>query len=279
MNSIYLHSKKTKIEKYYIYLLILFVLYSIYKNSILVYLGTKLVTFSIFKSILFPIISIGISYLCQKFLLKEKSEDHFLFYTLMLNMTMPVQMSIIIFLIVNIIINLLTVFVFKNTKFNYYCLYKVLIVGLLILLKQNTYANDLELIGKYSYNLIDVFFGRGISGIAISSMFFIIISFLILNSNFYYKNDIPIISLIVYLIGTFILKIAFGKIIILNSMILFAFVFFTTFNEYSPVEKKHRIIYSILIAVLTLVFTYLIDTHDGVFLAIFIASLLNYLWL
>lgn len=275
MNNIYVHNKKNNLNLLYIISFILLIFYGFYKNGILL---REFGIISMIKPLIIPSVTIIINLLFSK-IKKIKFLNNNLIYLLLISLMVPSNMSIILFSIIILIVSILLYFVIDkiNLKFNVVAVIKLLIMLLLFVLGKNSYLNSIEQAHVYSYDLLDVFLGRGISGICSSSILLILIGYLILYTNEYYKKEIPIISLCVYLLGTVVMKLVFHKVFIINALIIYSMVFIAPINEYSPVGKNKKIIYSILIGILTLLFTYFITAYDGVILAILISSLINYI--
>ncbi len=279
MNDNYLHEKKNNINTIYLIVLSFLIAFGFYKNGILVFKEFSNNYIMLFKPILFPILSIGISILFDFIFNKSLKLNDNSIYLLLVSMIIPVNTSILLFIFLNLIFNILIKFVFDkcNLRINYVALFKLIIIGVLIFFNKYNYANNLEIIKKYSYDLIDIFIGRGISGVCSSSILFSFLGYIFLSLNKYYKNEIPIISIISYMVLVLIFKFAFNHVIIINSLIIFAFIFIAPLNSFSPAIKKDKVIYSILTGILTFIFTYFVNMYDGVIIAILIASTINYL--
>lgn len=279
MSENYLHEKDNNLNKLYLLALSFLIVFGFYKNGILVFKEFSDNYVMLFKPLLFPIISIIIScffeYIFNK---KIKASDNMLFMIL-LSMIIPVNTNLLIFLILSLIFNFSIYFVFDkiDLKLNYVALFKLILILVLLLINKYNYANNLEMIKKYSYDLLDIFIGRGVSGVASSSILFSLLGYFILCLNKYYKNEIPLISFGVYFSLVLLFKIVFKHVIILNSMIIFVLIFIAPINNFSPAIKKERIIYSILLGILTFICTYFINMYDGVIIAILISSGINYI--
>ena len=278
MNSSYIHSKKNNINLLYMICIVSLVLFGFYKNGILLYkeLNNKII---LLKPLIFPLIAYIVPSLISLIKNHKYELDDNIIYMLLLSLCIPIKTSIILFLIFSIAVSLLFYFVIDNLNINinYICLFKLILIGILAITHKYIYANDLELLNKYSYDLKSIFFGRGISGINSSSILLIIISYFVLCINYYYKRELPIISLAVYFMFSFIFKIFFHHVIVFNSMIVYSFVFLETLSLFSPAEKKEQIIYSILVGILTFFLTYYVNRFDGVIIAILISSLINFI--
>lgn len=279
MSENYLHEKENNLNKLYLLALIFLIAFGFYKNGILVFKKFSDNYVMLFKPLLFPLINIIIScffeYIFNK---KIKISDNTIFMIL-LSMIVPVNTNLLIFLSLNIIFSFIIYFVFDkiNLRLNYVALFKLILILVLLVINKYNYANNLELIKKYSYDLLDIFIGRGISGVASSSILFSILGYFILCLNKYYKNEIPLISFSVYFLLVLIFKVLFNHVIVLNSMIIFALIFIAPINNFSPAIKKERIIYSIVLGILTFICTYFINMYDGVIIAVMISSGINYI--
>ena len=89
--------------------------------------------------------------------------------------------------------------------YNKTALGKLLLILLCILFSTYSYPNMLEINYNYSFNIIDYIFGREVGGIASTSIILILISFIILSFWAVYKRSIPIVSFIIYIIGSLLL--------------------------------------------------------------------------
>ncbi len=266
----YLHSKNNDLSKYYLYIFLPMIFYGFYKNGILVYSGLKMLL-----PLMFPIISFSITLIVDYVLHKKVDINEKYVYFIIIAMITSINMNLFLFSLLILLFNLLYEFLLKKTNVNCIAIFKIVMVVLLTILNKNIYSNELELIHKYSFNLMDIIMGRGISGVCSSSIIMIIIAYFILSINTYYKKEIPVISLVTYFLGTIILKIVLHKGIIINGMILFVIVFASAINKYSPITKFKKIIYSVILGLLTLIFTYFINVYDGVIIALLITSLIN----
>ena len=278
MNDNYLHSKKNNLNILYLLMSIILIVFGFYKNGILVYkeITNKIV---LFKPIIFPITSIIVSLIYTLIKNKKIEITDNLVYMLILSLCIPVKTSIILFLVLDIIFSALLEFAIPKIKINinYIALFKLIIIAILYFMNKYTYQNELELIDRYSYNIANIFIGRGISGVCSSSILIIIISYILFCTNYYYKKEIPAISIGLYMIVALLLKFIFHKVIIINSLILFSLVFIAPLSKYSPASMKERYIYALVVGVLTVIFSYFINAYDGVIMAILLSSPLNYL--
>ena len=277
MNNGFLHYKKNNLNILYLIICSMLILFDFYKNGILVYKAFPNNIIMLLKPLVFPIISLLVTFIFNFIFEKKFRINDNIIYFLLLSMIIPINTSIIIFFVIILALNLLNYFIINkfNLSINYVVLFKIFIIAILILLNKYNYANNLEIVGKYSYNLMDIFIGRGISGVCSSSIILILIGYAVFSTNIYYKNDIPLISIGVYAVCALLLKLIFSKVIIINSLIIFSLVLIAPLNNFSPAIKKQRIIYSVVLGILTCLFTYYINMYDGVTLAILVSSFIN----
>ena len=119
-------------------------------------------------------------------------------YGLMVGMIIPINTSIILFISGMLGSLFLIVFLEKKVSFNIVCFVKIAIIGLLIIFKNYEYANVTELSQAYAFSFIDMLFGRGIGGVCSSSIIWIIIGFVYLMMDYYYKKEIPLYAIVSY---------------------------------------------------------------------------------
>ena len=148
------------------------ILFGFYKNGILVYKAFPNNIIMLLKPLVFPIISLLVTFIFNFIFEKKFRINDNIIYFLLLSMIIPINTSIIIFFVIILALNLLNYFVINkfNLSINYVVLFKIFIIAILILVNKYNYANNLEIVGKYSYNLMDIFIGRGISGVCSSSI-------------------------------------------------------------------------------------------------------------
>lgn len=275
----YIHTKKKEafIVIDYLIAFIPLIIYGIYKNGYLIYQKGLIDFFAIFK----PLIFIGISligytiyiYLKEKrFKLNYELINYLVFSLIFSSNTNYLIYTIGIILL--IILNL----VFKDSKFNEVALLKILLVGLLIAKFNYTYANILEANYSYSYNYWDLLMGHQIGAWATTSFVLILISLIFLIYQKSIKGIIPVFSYLFYFIFTalyLLISQKFNFYLLFNPNILFAFVFVASNYFHTPNARKYQFLYSLLLGILTVIFTNILNYNEGVFLAIFLLSILN----
>lgn len=282
MNNILIHKKSSlsKIYMNYFIALIPLIIYGIYKNGILLYIDGSISFINVFKPLLLPIIG-GLSGLFVHFVInREFKFNPLILYGLIVGMIVPISTNILIFLVAIIALLFLSKYLEKYFSFNTICFVKLIIVGFLLIFKMCEYANVTELAHDYAFSFIDIIFGRGIGGISSSSIILIIVGYIYLLSDYYYKKEIPLYGLLSYILVILISYIFIKdfSIIINNifaSSVLFTFVFIAPMSEFSPYTPKGKLIFGISIGVLSALFTIFIGSFEASIIAILIVSIAN----
>jgi len=199
-------------------------------------------------------------------------------YGVVIGMIMPISTNILVFTLALIGLLFLSNYLETKISFNVICMAKLILVLLLLLLNIYEYANTVELTKEYAFSFIDIIFGRGIGGVCSSSLIWIVIGFSYLLTDYYYKKQIPIYALISYVVVTLITGLIiqdFG--IVLNSIfassVWFAFVFIAPISQFSSYTLKGKIVFGILIGVISALLTLIIGSFESAILAILIASI------
>ena len=272
------------ILSYYLCILLLS-LYATYKNGYLLY-RKELISFgNIFKLIILIILTLIITYLIDYYFKRKEYNikslikiDYNPIYNCLILLTLPININTIYYLIILFIFNILNNIInIKNI--NIYIIYRFIIILLLIILGNYSYSNIYELNIDTSLNFFDMFMGRSIGCIGTTNHFMIIISFLILLTTKSFKKEIPLTSLITYII-CIIISILFKFNIfnnldmLLNSTYLFGITFIATIPNFSPVSIKGKIIYGISVGLFSFILNHLINPFEGVFISIIIANIL-----
>ena len=286
MNS-HLKSKYSNFNIVLMYYVIVSILtiYATYKNGIVLFNKHLIGFISIFKPIIIVLIAtfipLLINYLYKTFIKKEKyilKEDYFPVYMSLISLSLPININIFLFLGLTIIFSIFRLF--YKFSINYYAIIKLLTILLLIVLGKYTYASLYDLNIETNLTTLDLLFGRGIGGLATTNIILLVICYLILCFNFTYKKEIPIISFVSYIFTIVIYSIIFHSNIILNikelinSEFIFAIIAIATMSFYSPVDFKSRVIFAILIGILSFIFNLIFNIYEGVFIAIIVSNIL-----
>ena len=286
--SSYLKSKNSNIKIIAIYYVVIMLLtiFAVYKNGIILYQKNLISFIEIFKPLLIVLMSIIISYVTNYLIIKVIKKDNYIikedydsiFMTLII-LSFPLNINIIYYFLLLILFSVIKAF-YNYNKINYYVVIKLLIILLLYILGKYSYLTIYDLSVETNLTTLDMFLGRSYGGLATSNILLIIICYFILFLNPSYKKEIPLISLLTYFVLTIICAILFKSSIITGiknlicSEFIYGVVFIATISFYSPLIYKDRIIYAILIGVLSFIFNNIINIFDGVFVAIFITNII-----
>lgn len=274
-----INHSKYNLDFYYKFMIVLcipFLVYGIFKNSIMVYSESK----AIFLG-LKPIISLCFYVLGGLFLdkkLLKRRMNKYLFSAILLWMILPVITPLWLSLIAFI---LLFFIIYKEIlKINPIILTKLIIVIILFAISCYTYQNYNEASGKYLYSFIDLFYKNQVGGMATSNLILVTISFVIILFNPLYKKNIALSSLSGYFL-TLLLFVVLGKdtrhyveLMILASS-LFDICFLAPMNEYSSYTQKGQILFGFFVGIIGALFEVIFNPYEGIALAILLASILK----
>ena len=272
----YLHYGKDKnsLVKAYFIALIPLLLFSFYKNGILLY-QNKLISFiDMFIPLYFYIISVLVGFLVAH--LNKSDKREYVLYALILACTISINTNMLLYPIVLFVSLFIASFLQKKKEFNLLASTRILLI-LALLLNSYSYMNVAEKIEAFNYNYLDIFIGYGVGGLASNSLFCCFIAFLILSFNKFYKKVIPIASsfsaFIVFILLFFITKNEIYLENLLNGSLYFAFVFVGTDLYVSPYTKMGKIIYGLVIGLFTALLSILVPIYEAPYLVILLVSL------
>ena len=250
-------TKKDLIKKYFIALIPL-IIFSIYKNGLLLYQNDLINISKVFIPIYFYLISILIG--------------------LIISCSISINTNMLIYpvlLFVSLFISKVILNKFKF-KYNVLSLSRIILI-LALLLNVYSYLNIAEKLGKFNYNYFDLFIGHGIGGLANTSLLILIFSLIILCSNKYYKKIIPLTSSLSFIIITIVYILITKDYnhlnILLNGFNYFSFIFIAPDIYITPVCKEGMFLYGLLIGILTSILNLCGITYEASFISIFIFSL------
>lgn len=269
----------SKIINTWIFALIPLIIYGFYKNGIILYVNEEINFLNIFRPLLLPILGIIIGGLVNVVSKKKEIINLNLLNGLLVGMTLPLTTNIFIFSLITFGLLFANVFIEKKFKFNIACLIKLAVVIVLIILKQYGYANSLELLNTHAYNFMDILFGRQIGGVSSTSVIWIIVGFIYLLTNYYYKKEIPLIAYLAYSIicglsFIFTKDISNTIDLLVSATPIFGFVFLAPISDYSPATFKGRILFAVLLGLFTAILSFVIEI-EAPFVAILVVSLLS----
>lgn len=276
-NCFYLHYEKDKKSLIYTYFwaLIPLILFSFYKNGILLYQNNYISFIDMFLPFYFYLVSMGIGYLVA--LIKKENKWEFLLYSLIISCTVSINTNMFIYPVLLFVLLFIMSCISEKKSFNLVSGVRVFLV-LALLLQQYSYLNVGEKIGAFNYSLWDTFMGFGISGIGTSSLFLQLICFLILIFNKFYKRSIPIIASCFYFLSFFFLYCITKDVVclenILSGTVYFAFLFVGADLYATPNTKKGMILYGGVIGFLTFILSLILPIYEAPYIAIFIISFL-----
>lgn len=242
------------------------ILAGLYKNGIKLYILNNVGIYGLLLPLIFDILgfSIGalVNIIYERIIKKNKdSLKDIIFssfhpiYGLLISSIISINTNIFLFLLITFILLLLSKFI-KESKVNIVALTTLIIILIMDLTGSFTFLNIYEISNKLNLNSLDYLIGRGSGGINTSHVLLLTISLLILFNKNYYKREIPIYSLIVYIICMIIYTIInnnIGSLLdnIFANGILFSFIFIATDPLSSPYTIKGRITYGIIIGLVT----------------------------
>ena len=278
MNSIpYVHYSKDKnslLKTYYIALIPL-ILFSFYKNGIMLYQNSFISFLDLLIPLCFYLISIGIGILVS-YLNKENKWEYIL-YSLIIACSISINTNKIVYPIVLFIALFTTSYLAKKRDFNFLAASRVIII-LALLMGTYSYLNVAEKLNAFNYDIFDLFWGYEISGLATSSLFFLCISTIILFTNRFYKKIILLMAslsfLLIFLILYFITKDTSFLSSLLNGSIYFGFLFVASDLTHSPNTKTGMMIYGLLIGVVTAILGMFLPIYEISYISILLVSFL-----
>lgn len=275
------------ISIYYLSILLL-TIYSTYKYGVFLYQKQLISFIVIFKplilvllSIFIPIVINYLYYKMKNIKYNIKNDYDPIFFTL-ITLTLPININVLIYALFLIIFSIIKLF--YKLKLNYYSIYKLLFIILLIVLNKYSYLSLYDLNIETNFTTLDLFLGRSIGGLSTSNILLLLIIYLILFLNKAYKKDIPIYSFVSYFISLIIYSILFRKSIIINikelisSEFIFGIILISTIPHFSPVENKDKIVYGLLVGILSFIFNKLTNIYEGIFIAIVISNIIIYIY-
>ena len=275
MNRIYINSKIT-IDKYilrYIYGLIPLIIYGIYKNGILLY-NLNLINFlEIFKMLYLLIISL-IIYTIYCLIFKKKIKLNLeVLNILIIPLFVPPSVNILIYTITLFIGLIINHYLSKVLKYNNTTFMILFILLFLIIFKNYNYLNLAEATKSYSFSFLDLLFGRNTAGIASSSIIIGLLLIIYFSIFTIYKKEITLSSIISFILLIGLLN-NFNIVNILNGNAILSLILIAPDMLSTPIKRNEKIIYGIIIGLLSAIFTQYIDNYCGSIIAILLISII-----
>ncbi len=265
MNKTYLKAKDNiKSINLNIFIALLPLLFTgFYKNGLKLYINNLVSVYGLFKPLLFDIIGllcgiiVNIIYNRIKKSNNKVFNDFYPLYGLLIASVISINTNIALFTTSTFILLLISKLL-NNNKINIIAFTSLIIIFISNLLGQFTYLNLYEQKNTLTLNSLDYLIGRGSGGINTTYILVLIISLIVLSVNRYYKKEIPLYSSITFISCLTFYLIFTNKIgTILDNIftngILFSYIFIAPEFLTSSYTKKGKIIYSIIIGVVTFI--------------------------
>lgn len=281
MNKSYIFSKENNHENYFFLAVIPLLIYGLYKNGYLLISNHYITTRMLIKVIIYPLISILIAYLLG--LIFKKNKKELLKFGIIAGLTAPYNFNMIAYFSIVIGVMFLLMYVPNRLKINEPALLITILIILNSIYNNSVIFNPMELTNQYKFSLFDLFFGRGVSFIYTSSIFWLLVSYLILTNIKTYKRNIFIYEFITYLICFFIYVICTkdftsSAIIFLNGITFFSFIFLSPVNTSSPSINFEMKVYAIFTSLLSFILVFILKIFTGAVIAVLISSIIYRLY-
>lgn len=277
MNKTYIFSKENNKENLFYLAVLPLILYGLYKNGYLLISNHYITYKMLIKVIIYPVLSTLMGYILAKIF--KKKESNLLRFGVIAGLTAPYNFNIIAYFSIVIGIMFLVIYVPNRLKINESAFLITILIVLNAIFNNSVLFNPMEVTSYYKYSLFDLFFGRGASFIYTSSIFWLLISYIILSFIKIYKKNIFIYEISTYLI-CFLLYIFITKeftpnmITFFNGITFFSFIFLSPINETSPSINTEVIVYSIFTAVLSFILVFILNLFTGAVIAVLVSSIL-----
>ena len=271
-------TRKTS-NKFYEALLLLILIpiigFSLYKYGYLDYSKGLVSIITSFKVLWLLLINIIITFLSSTFL---KDNYPYRYYeTIILTLLLPSRIPYIVDIVGVLIYNLNRKYLYNNC-FNNIAISKLLITVFLMALNKNNYLSLYQEQVNSLYTISDLLWGASIGSIGSNNLIILILSYLLLSNISIYKKDIPGYAFLSYILTLGIYGLINNNLIALmkltlNSTVLFSIIFVSSINISSPVGKKLRRIYGILVGILSFIFL-TINPYDAGVIGIIISNII-----
>ena len=251
------------------------VIFSWYKFGYLDYSKNLVSLVSSFKVGWLLLINIIITYFIQ-FLVKDKY-PYYYYEIVLLTLLLPIRIPYFIDILVVLIYNILRKHL-NNYHFNSVAIFKLIITLILMVMGKNNYLSLYQEQVASIYKTSDLVWGASIGSIGSTNLVVLILSYLLLCNVDIYKKDIPWYALIGYSLTLGIYGFINNSIIdliklTLNSTVIFSFIFISTINISSPIGKKLKRIYGLLVGIISFIFLQ-INPYDAAVIAVVISNLI-----
>lgn len=179
-------------------------------------------------------------------------------------------------LVIYSVLLILFFFVSRKTKIkiNFSLLFYIILLIISYIFNQNIFLNVMEQNSQFNFSYFDLAVGRSVGSIYTSSLIFVLVSYLMLASSLIYKKSIFIISSLV--LSLFLVLFTVLDIDIYNiSGLLASLVFLAPDSYLSPVRKKDKLVYAVLIGLITSILCLVFNFYIAPFISILIVQILS----
>lgn len=271
-------TRKTS-NKFYEVLLLLILLpiigFSLYKYGYLDYGKGLASLLASFKVLWLLLINIIITFISSNVL---KDNYPYKYYeTIILTLLLPIRIPYVINIIGVLIYNLIRKYL-CNYHLNSIAISKLLITVCLMILNKNDYLSLYQEQVNSLYTTSDLIWGASIGSIGSNNLVILILCYLLLCNVTVYKKDILWYAIIGYMLTLGVYGLINNSLIdlmklTLNSTVLFSIIFVSSINISSPVGRKLRRIYGLLVGILSFIFL-TINPYDAGVIGIIITNLI-----
>ena len=265
--------------------LIPLILFGLYKNGLQLYKKDLITPILMLKPLIIIAMSLAGSFIgttIREFKNKNKdihkilNNNKIIFLeSIIIALLMPINSSPIILFIAMIIMSLF----FRRFELNRIALFYIGLEVINKIFGMNSFENLYEVSSMVKYNTIDMFLGFASGGICSTSVLLILIALFVLMNNKIYKREIPVSSIIIYVILVSVFNMIKGDYVnilptIFSYNVLFIYVFVAPNLYSSSYTEKGKVLSGVVIGVLTFIlsfFTY----YGSAIIACFIVSILR----
>lgn len=271
-------TRKTS-NKFYEGLLLLILLpiigFSLYKYGYLDYSKGLVSLLASFKVLWLLLINIIITFISSNLLKDNYPYKHY--EIIVLTLLLPIRIPYIIDIIGVLVYNLIRKYLYTY-HLNNIAISKLLITVCLMILNKNNYLSFYQEQVSSLYTTSDLIWGASIGSIGSNNLVILILCYLLLCNVIIYKKDIPWYAILGYTMTLGIYGLINNNLIYLmkltlNSTVLFSIIFVSSINISSPVGRKLRRIYGLLVGVLSFAFL-IINPYDAGLIGIIMANLI-----
>ena len=273
----------------YIVSILPLIVFAFYKNGLVVYNNGESTLFLAFQYLIIPIIIIVLSYVFETYyylIIKKDNDCHNVVNSLapyinaLCYLVCGPRDFLWITIPLIIIFDILLKFIDKKCSINQIALFKCILVLILSIVGLYNNANLYELNNNLNPSLFDYFIGRSIGGIGTTSILCCLIGYVVLLFNKYYKKEIPLLAILGYIVVALIIYfvggLSFTDLLIktFKSGFIFIAIYVAPLSVATPVVKSGRIIYALLVGMISAILVNVANFYTGIYIVILVASLL-----